>query len=237
MTKSLLVYRGATSSWSCNCMVLTEGWDQPDVSCVVLARPTKQMGLYRQMIGRVLRPFPGKPDCLVLDHSGATHRHGFVEDHVDWTLDVDKRADAPAHTARCASCSTTRLCDCPQCGAVRQAGKPCRVCGYLPRPRPNDVDVADGELVRFKRDGVQPITHTAEQKHDWYRQLTHICRQRGYQEGWIAHKFKDRFGHWPQTGELPEPKEPTPEVLAWERYTRIKYAKGLAKRQGDGQAR
>lgn len=31
-----------------NCMVLTEGWDQPDVSCIVLARPTKSMGLYRQ---------------------------------------------------------------------------------------------------------------------------------------------------------------------------------------------
>ena len=35
----------------CNCMVLTEGWDQPAVSCLVLARPTKSMGLYRQMVG------------------------------------------------------------------------------------------------------------------------------------------------------------------------------------------
>ena len=55
----------------CNCMVLTEGWDQPDVSCIVLARPTKHMGLYRQMIGRVLRPAPGKDHALVLDHAGA----------------------------------------------------------------------------------------------------------------------------------------------------------------------
>src|SRR5205085_7865489 len=31
-----------------NCMVLTEGWDMPDVGCCILARPTKQMGLYRQ---------------------------------------------------------------------------------------------------------------------------------------------------------------------------------------------
>ena len=43
-----------------NCMVLTEGWDQPDVCCIVLARPTKHMGLYRQMVGRVLRPAPGQ---------------------------------------------------------------------------------------------------------------------------------------------------------------------------------
>ena len=37
-----------------NCMVLTEGWDMPEVGCCVLARPTKKIGLYRQMIGRVL---------------------------------------------------------------------------------------------------------------------------------------------------------------------------------------
>jgi len=43
-----------------NCMVLTEGWDSPPVGCCVLARPTKSMGLYRQMIGRVLRPADGK---------------------------------------------------------------------------------------------------------------------------------------------------------------------------------
>ena len=83
-----------------NCMVLTEGWDMPEVSCCILARPTKKMGLYRQMVGRVLRPFPMKTDAIVLDHSGAVFRHGFVEDRVDWTLDPDKRAESPTHNAR-----------------------------------------------------------------------------------------------------------------------------------------
>ena len=41
-----------------NCMVLTEGWDQPEVQCLILARPTRHMGLYRQMVGRGLRPAP-----------------------------------------------------------------------------------------------------------------------------------------------------------------------------------
>ena len=75
-----------------NCMVLTEGWDMPEVSCCILARPTKKMGLYRQMVGRVLRPAPGKTNATVLDHSGAVFRHGFVEDRGDWTLDPDKRS-------------------------------------------------------------------------------------------------------------------------------------------------
>src|SRR6185295_11858069 len=73
-----------------NCMVLTEGWDLPEVSCCILARPTKKMGLYRQMVGRVLRPAPGKTNAIVLDHSGAVFRHGFVEDYVEWTLEPDK---------------------------------------------------------------------------------------------------------------------------------------------------
>jgi superfamily II DNA or RNA helicase len=45
--------------------VLLEGWDCPCVSCVVLARPTKHHGMFRQMVGRGLRPAPGKSDCIV----------------------------------------------------------------------------------------------------------------------------------------------------------------------------
>ena len=77
-----------------NCMVLTEGWDMPEVGCCILARPTKKMGLYRQMIGRVLRPAEGKPDAIILDHSGAVFRHGFAEDPVEWTLDPDRRSES-----------------------------------------------------------------------------------------------------------------------------------------------
>ena len=58
-----------------NCMVLTEGFDQPDASAVVIARPTRSASLYVQMVGRVLRPFPGKADALVLDVVGATEDH------------------------------------------------------------------------------------------------------------------------------------------------------------------
>jgi hypothetical protein len=55
--------------------VLTEGFDEPSVDCIVLMRPTKSPTLYTQMIGRGTRLFPGKADCLVLDLVGATTRH------------------------------------------------------------------------------------------------------------------------------------------------------------------
>lgn len=59
----------------CNCMVLTEGFDAPDVDCVVIARPTASRSLYQQMAGRGLRTAPGKADCLLIDVVGVTEKH------------------------------------------------------------------------------------------------------------------------------------------------------------------
>ena len=58
-----------------NCAVLTEGFDAPRASCIVIARPTRSRSLYLQMLGRGTRKYPGKDDCLVLDLVGASHRH------------------------------------------------------------------------------------------------------------------------------------------------------------------
>lgn len=53
-----------------NCMVATEGFDLPAISCVVMGRPTKSRGLFVQMLGRGTRPYPGKADLLALDVVG-----------------------------------------------------------------------------------------------------------------------------------------------------------------------
>lgn len=58
-----------------NCMVLTEGFDAPWCSAVVIARPTSSAPLYVQMAGRGLRPHPGKTDALILDVVGVTGKH------------------------------------------------------------------------------------------------------------------------------------------------------------------
>ena len=59
----------------CNSMLLTEGWDCPDVSCVVVLRPTKVRSLYCQMVGRGTRLAEGKKDLLLLDFLWHTTRH------------------------------------------------------------------------------------------------------------------------------------------------------------------
>lgn len=59
----------------CNAMLLTEGWDQPDVDCICVLRPTKVRSLYAQMCGRGTRIHPGKPDLLLLDFLWHSERH------------------------------------------------------------------------------------------------------------------------------------------------------------------
>lgn len=54
-----------------NCMVLTEGFDAPWASCVIVARPTQSRPLYVQMVGRVLRPWHDKTDAIVINVNGA----------------------------------------------------------------------------------------------------------------------------------------------------------------------
>jgi superfamily II DNA or RNA helicase len=57
-----------------NVGVLTEGFDEPSVDCVIMATPTRSQVKYAQCVGRALRPFPGKADCLVVDVVGVSDR-------------------------------------------------------------------------------------------------------------------------------------------------------------------
>jgi superfamily II DNA or RNA helicase len=61
-----------------NAMLLTEGWDDPGTSAVLMARPTKSRSLYAQMVGRGLRLCEGKADCLLLDFVDSASRHNLL---------------------------------------------------------------------------------------------------------------------------------------------------------------
>lgn len=62
----------------CNCQILTEGWDDAGVACIIHARPTKSSLLYTQMTGRGTRTHPGKTNCLIIDIVDATSQHSLV---------------------------------------------------------------------------------------------------------------------------------------------------------------
>jgi DNA repair protein RadD len=210
----------------CNCQVLTEGFDAPDVGCIVLARPTKSPGLYRQMGGRGLRPTEGKQNCIILDHAGATLQHGFLEDRMQWTLDTTIRAANKAQASRGDGSTKSRLCDCPKCGALRTAGERCRSCGYLPQRPARDYDFEDGDLARIDRNrAAQPHVYSAEDKRRWHAMFVYIGQERGYSHKWPRANYMQKFGHWPQGWDAPVPISPDAEVRSWVRSRMIAYAK------------
>jgi ATP-dependent helicase IRC3 len=59
-----------------SCGILTEGYDEPSIDSIIMARPTKSASLYTQCVGRGLRLWPGKSDCLVMDF---TDRHNNLD--------------------------------------------------------------------------------------------------------------------------------------------------------------
>lgn len=72
---TVVAYRRAEVDVLCNVDLFSEGTDLPMCSCVVLGRPTSSGEKYQQQVGRGLRLFPGKVDCVVLDFVGNAGRH------------------------------------------------------------------------------------------------------------------------------------------------------------------
>lgn len=63
----------------CNCQVFTEGTDLPLASCILMAKPTKSATLYTQCVGRGLRTYQGKADCVILDVVDVARRHSLQQ--------------------------------------------------------------------------------------------------------------------------------------------------------------
>jgi superfamily II DNA or RNA helicase len=206
-----------------NCMILCEGWDQPDVSCLIVARPTKSLGLYRQMAGRVLRPAPGKTDALILDHAGATIAHGFAEDRIAWALHEDDRA-TNASAGGLGGVSKRELTTCPKCSAIRTAGEACRFCGWEPRRKAESFAPKDGDLERLHRDGSREAVQI--DRHSFFQQLRTIAAERGWKPAAPAAQYREKFGMWPpRSWNAQAPQPASPEVRSWVKSRMIAYAK------------
>ena len=57
-----------------NCQLLTEGFDEPSIEAIIIARPTFSKSLYCQMVGRGLRNFPGKEFCHLYELTDNCHK-------------------------------------------------------------------------------------------------------------------------------------------------------------------
>lgn len=182
----------------CNVFVLTEGFDCPPVSCIVMARPTRNPGTYIQMGGRGLRPYEGKKDCIIIDHSDAIHTHGLLSEFTEWTLDKDGSLREKIQKR---IVEKGRDIVCKECSAIYSGRRMCPECGHEPKSFGKGVAYKDGRLFEIGKDiegGVKAKNWPKEEKQSWYSQIYSYAMQRGYQKGWVAHTYKDKFGVWPR---------------------------------------
>ncbi len=169
-----------------SCLKLTEGFDLPSVSAVILARPTQSRALHFQMIGRGLRlsPETGKTDCVVIDPSGnIQQRHGFVEDIKEISLDQGEESQGseapkkicPVEKGGCGAILYTLQMQCPECNYVFEKLKKV----YL---------VPDLEQLLSEED---------IERYEFYRNNLCTAYQKKFLPGWAAIIFKEKYGHWP----------------------------------------
>ena len=212
----------------CNVAIYQEGMDVPEISCVVMARPTKSLGLYRQCCGRGLRTADGKDDLLVLDHGGNVERLGFLDDEVEWSLDSTKQAAKLKKKSK----KERRQVTCSACGLVFNAAPACPDCQTPVENYGKDVDVDDADLEELKPKTVNRTTDWGL-KRMFMGALRWYCKQKGYKDGWAVHSYKDFFGVWPNDERVKYAPaiKPEGEVEMLLKHILIKKAKAYQKQQ------
>jgi superfamily II DNA or RNA helicase len=73
----------------CACQVVDEGLDTPSATCLQLLRPTASLRLYRQLIGRVLRPKPDGCEALIIDHTPTWRLLPPPDAEINWQLNAE----------------------------------------------------------------------------------------------------------------------------------------------------
>jgi DNA repair protein RadD len=183
--------RGDFEILSCS-KLLTTGYDEPAISCIIDLQPTNSLILQIQKLGRGQRLYENKTDCVVLDHAGNTlHRHGFIEDYVPQTLDTgEKGYNEKAQTKK--EKSEVKERECPECGGIMKLTCPC---GFT---------LTKKQALETDSQTLQKIEHTRVQQERWLGELRLIALTKGYANGWVAHTFKKKFKKFPN-GVKPAP--------------------------------
>jgi DNA repair protein RadD len=233
-TQTLKRFQDGEFQILCNVGIVSYGYDAPTASCIVLARPTKSIVLYFQSVGRGLRPSEGKKDCIVIDHGGVVENLGFIDEPVDWTLDGNQNIGRAHETKvkqaskgiKCQACDYRFLyaTSCPNCGAP------------IPEKKGKPMKTVDADLVELtktqKRLNRQWDEH---QKRYFFGELRTYARQKGYSDGWAAHKYKTKLGVWPNAVKDAPQVEISAETHSWIRAMNIRWA--MAKNKGAAHAR
>lgn len=171
-----------------NCDVLSFGFDEPLVSCVVLVAPSRSLVRYRQRSGRALRPAPSKRDCLILDHAGGVLMHGFPDEDIDWPLEKSRNIDQE-YQAKRAEGKTREPIVCPNCHCT-YSGKPaCPNCGNKLGRSGRKIAIQKGLLKEVKREKKDRVFETLESQQKLWHQCLAMAANKGLHCGAAAAMF------------------------------------------------
>ncbi|MCG7985039.1 MAG: DEAD/DEAH box helicase [Candidatus Thiodiazotropha lotti] len=208
----------------CNVFVATFGLDIPSLSCAVLARPTRNISLYLQTAGRILRTCEGKTDAIIIDHAGAVDEHGFVDDFVPWSLDdnetVKERKQEQEQERK-----EPKEITCGDCGYKFKGQRICPHCGHEMIPPGKPIPIHEADLNEITRDGNKANRKTTwEEKIEFISQLRGYANRKGYNPGWVAHQYRDKFSVWPNDGRVKNApaKEPDSLIMGWIKHQAIR---------------
>lgn len=218
-------FRGGETQVLCNCQLAQYGFDLPAMSCVVLARPTRSLPLYLQMIGRGLRPADGKADCLILDHSGAVLMHGLADQVRNWTLEGCRDFGRDSGRKGGSAAAPTMI-KCPKCTCVFSRRAQCPSCGWWAPVKPKAVSTLEGELVEV---GNVDRCRTMGHQRRFYQELLGYVRETGKRPGYAAHRFREKYGEFPPWDwQGLEPLAPGMDIRRWLKSRQIAYARARA---------
>jgi superfamily II DNA or RNA helicase len=177
-----------------NVDLISEGFDVPDCSCVIMLRPTESLVLFIQQAMRCMRYQPNKK-ATIIDHVVNYQRFGMPDTPRKWDLKGWKKKkkghknDAPP------------IKTCPHCWAVVPVQ--CKVCPECGKEIKYDADgIQEDKTAKIEKVGEFKIV-TDYEKNKWARKnsedvekvedLYKIAKARGYKPGW-AYMNAKRLG-------------------------------------------
>jgi superfamily II DNA or RNA helicase len=189
-----------------NVNVATEGTDIPGIESIQVARPTMSLILHLQMLGRGLRPSPGKEHCIIIDHSDNWAKHGLPDEDREWTLEPVSLKPA-RFTQSCPKCHHIFV---PRSHEQKPYRQTVDVLGQIKNilraicpaclhsfewEQGEGVEPGEGIAITKERGEIEELDLTLTPKHkDIIDNVAAIAKQKGYKSKWIAMYIIETYG-------------------------------------------
>jgi hypothetical protein len=133
---------------------------------------------------------------------------------------AERKAPLPKLCDECKSVVPTRAKVCPHCGTQFHAW--------------THVEAVDGELVKLGDKAAASGAASVADKSEFYGELLGHAKARGYAPGWASHKYKEKFGVWPNDPRVRSAgaRPPSLRTLNWIRSRQIAFAKARERAVG-----